>query len=112
MTRTDYIASITKYVQPETVDFLSAITDAQFNRLVEATEMMGGSEPGIDNAMVKTHETLEDFDNSRRTHWAECRKASAGADYRHFEGVQMARGKTRIPDLVVVDLGDFRVALS
>jgi hypothetical protein len=112
MARTDYIASIEKYVQPSTVDLLTSLTDEQFNRIVEATEMMGGSEPGIDNAMVKTHETLEDFDNSRRQHWAECRKATAGADYRHFEGVQMARGKARISDLVVVDLGDFRVALS
>jgi hypothetical protein len=112
MTRLDYIASIEKYAQPETVEFLRSLSDGQFERLVEATEMMGGCDLGIDNAPVKTHETLEDFDNSRDRFWAECRRTKTGADYRHYQGVQMARGKSRISDLVVVDLGEFRVALT
>lgn len=115
MTRTDFLAENQTYLNESSLHVLEAVTDAQFDALVAATEATNNLEPGLDNSLVRTHETIEDFENSRQSHWTECRAAHrcefAGYPAIHYRGVQMFRGQPRIHDLIVVDFGDFRVSL-
>ena len=94
------------------IDLIESLTQAQFDKLSAVTELMGNSDLGIDNSLVKTFETIEDFENSRKTHWRECRHAKIADGVALYSDVQMAKGLPRISEMAVVDLGDFRIVLK
>lgn len=114
---TDYLAQAAHYIDEGSRSIVEALTDDQFALLVAATdEYCGGSdnEPGIDSTLVRTHETIADFDASRAKHWNERGSREAleiGVDAVKFERVQMLKGQPR-HDFIVVDLGDYRVVVK
>ena len=71
--------------------------------------------PGIDCEVCATRETLAEFDDSRARFWTDRGYARdltiAGRPAKHYQAFQMQRGQTR-HDMLVVDLGDRRAALS
>ena len=113
---TAYIEAATHYLDAADAAIIETLTDNQFAALVAACELQtgGGDEPGIDCGLVKTFETIADFDNSSKK-WAEYRgretEDCAGAAAVKWERVQMQKGMTRT-DFTVVDLGEFRVVLT
>ena len=112
------MTSMTAYIDENraylgnSLDVLETLTQAQFDKLESATRAMGNNDVGIDNALIKTHETLEDFENSRKSHWRECRKHRIENDAVFYSDVQMLKGMSRISEMAVVDLGDFRIVLK
>jgi hypothetical protein len=116
-TVTEFLAQADHYIDEESRSILEVLTDDQFAAVVAATdEYCGGSdsEPGIDSTLVRTHETIGDFDASRAQHWNErgIRKVlEIGVDAVKFERVQMIKGQPR-HDFIVVDFGEYRVVIK
>jgi hypothetical protein len=110
MTRTEYVNENRTYLG-DSVDLLEAITDEQFQLLLRVTIEMGNSDPGIDNSLVKTHETLADFESSSKDWWA-CSWARIKDGVVYYSDVQMHKGAPRISEMAIVDLGEFRVVLT
>ena len=111
-----YIAENTNYLDEGSRSILESLNDEQFAVLVAASDAQsdGCQEPGIDNGLVRTHETLEDFDKSRAAHWSQRgrrEKCDINAPAIRFEDVQMFKGQPR-HTFVVVDLGEFRVVVK
>lgn len=115
MTRSDFILENQDYLDEDSLSVLEIVTDEQFAALVAATEATSSADPGVDNDLVRTYESIEDFESSRQKHWTECKTAKqcefAGFSAMHYEGVQMFKGQARIDNLIVVDFGDFRITL-
>jgi hypothetical protein len=112
MTRIEYINENESYLNEKSAYILDIISEEQFQILVAATVKMGNSDVGIDNEATRTQETIEDFEDSRKTHWRGCRKVTHASGAVFYEDVQMFKGQPRMAQLAVVDLGDFRVTLS
>lgn len=85
--------------------------------LVAACEELtgGGTDPGIDCDVCKTHETFADFDRSRDQHWSERGGREeleiGGYPAIKYERFQLRKGAPRATQ-IVVDLGDCRAALT
>lgn len=112
----EYLAENARYLNESARAIIEGITDAQLELLMAATDELnsGCREPGIDNDLVRTHETFSDFDDSRAKHWNERgfrEEVELAAPAVKFEDVQMLKGKPRV-SFIVVDLGDFRVVLK
>jgi len=105
-----------KYVGRNAAEALEGLPLAAWGALVEAVvdQNGAGSVPGIDCDVVKTHETLADFDSARVDAWsergerAEC--SFAGFPARLYERFQTFKGQQR-RTVIVVDCGDARAAL-
>lgn len=114
---TDYLKDSADYIDDSSLAVIEGLTDQQFAALVKATDELspGSSDPGIDNSVVRTAETLEDFYNAQKQHWAECGAREVldvnGFSAVKFERVQMRKGQPR-RDFLVIDFGDFRAALQ
>jgi len=111
----EYLTEAAHYIDEGSRSIVESLTDAQFAIIVAATDALneGCNEPGIDNGLVRTYETIPDFDDSR-SKWNErgSRKELAiEAPAVKFDRVQMIKGQPRT-DFVVVDLGDFRVVVK
>jgi len=95
---------------------ISQVPDAAWPFILEALDEHSGgaTDPGIDCAVAITRETLADFDASRANNWSErgAREEHTFGPYRalKFERFQLQRGDQRRNSLVI-DLGEFRVAL-
>lgn len=104
------------YMTEASAAALSVLTDEQFKALTAALEDMCGSDClGVDCGIVKTHETFEDFENSRTQFWSEQGTREDGEFYGVatviYHRVQMAKGKPR-QTFAVADCGDFRILLT
>lgn len=114
---TDFLAQAAHYIDEGSRSIVEGLTEDQFAILVAATdEYCGGSdsEPGIDSTLVRTHETIADFDASRAQHWNERGSREVleiGVEAVKFERVQMLKGQPR-HDFIVVDLGEYRVVVK
>lgn len=112
----DYLVEAAHYIDEGSRSIVEILTDDQFAILVAATDEYsgGGTEPGIDSTLVRTHETIADFDASRAAHWSQrgCREElRLDAPAVKFEDVQMVKGQPR-HTFIVVDLGDYRVVVK
>ena len=113
---TNYLAENAPYLDEASRSIIETVTADQFAVLVAASDAQsnGCENPGIDNALVRSHETLEDFDHSRANHWRERGyrdELNIGVQALRFEDVQMIKGQPRVT-FVVVDFGDFRVVVK
>lgn len=114
---TEFLNQAAHYIDKGSRSIIERLTDDQFAVLVAATdEYCGGSdsEPGIDSTLLRTNETIADFDASRAEHWNErgCREELAiGVDAVKFEQVQISKGQPR-HDFIVVDMGEYRVVVK
>lgn len=110
----EYLDDNARWMDESSAAVIEGLTDQQLEAIIEASEYFCGSEPGIDCALVKTHETLDDFDASRANHWSERGGRDeielSGFAGRAYERFQLFKGKPR-QSMVVIDLGDYRVTL-
>lgn len=115
MTKAEYIETNEKWLGERTAANLERVPEAHWAALLAATTLYGGTDPGIDCEVVVTRETLADFDAARQDHWSErggrTEHTIEGCPALQFERFQIARGKTRQSMMVVIDMGDIRVAL-
>lgn len=115
---TAFLEENSKYLSPnsDSAIAISQIPDAAWSAILEALDDLSGgaTEPGIDCAVAITRETLADFDHTRATHWSERGSRTecefGGFKALKFEKFQPKRGEQR-KDILVVDLGEIRVAL-
>ena len=111
-----YLAENAAYVDENSAINIEGMTDEQFAAANEAlADLMMGEDLGIGCTVAKTYETIADFIDTKNTRWAECGKTTettvAGFPAVHFQRFQIARGKPRQPDMVVIDFGTHRIAL-
>ena len=117
---TEFLAQASYYIDDCSAAIIEQLTDKQFDILVAATDEHCGncdeerSEPGIDSNLVRTHETLNDFEASRTDYWTERgtkKDINIGVPAVKYEQVQMFKGQTR-QNFIVVDLGEYRVVVK
>ena len=112
-----YLSANAKYIGEDSAVAISTLSDAVWPAILAALDELNGgaTEPGIDCSVAITHETLADFDNSRVNYWSEkgSRKVidCAGLSAILYKRLQLSKGAERV-EMVVVDLGDRRVALT
>lgn len=117
MTKAEFIAENTDYLNDRILANLEQIPDEAWNVVVECVDLAnsGGSEPGIDCDIAITHDTLDDFETARSEHWRECRRATistvGGFQVASYSGVQMHKGGQR-RDIAIIDCGEIRVCLG
>lgn len=104
------------YVDENSAAALEDLPVSAWAALVEACdELMLGDSPGIDCHVAKTHDTLADFDESRRKHWTEAGTRSdltlAGLPAIMYERAQLFRGHQR-ETLIVIDCGNCRAVVT
>ena len=113
----DYLAENASFIQGDTAVAIEQIPETAWPHILEALDELSGgaTAPGIDCDVFVTHETLEDFVHSRTTYWSEpgrfVRLTFGGYAAMKFLRFQMRRGQPR-GDMLVVDLGEFRVILK
>ncbi len=112
MTRIEYIEEYRQWIPEKSMSVLEKITDPQFEKLVDVTIQMGNQDVGMDNEIVETQETLADWEDNRKNHWRECGKVTVKDNVVLYEDVQMFKGQSRISQIAIVDLGEFRVSIS
>lgn len=113
---TDVLGDDASYCGDDSAAALEGLPAAAWPALVAACDEMGcGDAPGIDCAVAKTNETIDDFDASRAAHWSEPGRRSeldlAGRRAVMYERCQLRRGDQRLTQ-IVVDCGDSRAVLS
>lgn len=99
------------YMDDGSLAALESLDDSAWPVLVEAARIAG--DPGIDNEIALTHETLDNFDESWHS-WSERGERReievGGVAGRVYTGIQIARGQRR-QNLVVLDFGNQRVTM-
>lgn len=113
---TEFLVEAAHYIDEGSRSIVEMLTDEQFAILVAATDEFsgGGTEPGIDSTLVRTHETIADFDASRAAHWSQRgrrEELDINAPAIKFEDAQMIKGQP-CHTFIVVDLGDYRVIVK
>lgn len=111
--RTEIIGSDVDYMDADSLAALEALDDAAWPVLVEACQMAGAGDAGIDNDIALTHETLADFDYSRHG-WSERGEREeievSGIAGRVYKNIQTHKGERRC-NLIVLDFGSQRVTM-
>ncbi len=111
--RTEIIGGDVDYMDADSLAALEALDDAAWPVLVEACQMAGAGDVGIDNDIALTHETLAEFDASRNG-WSERGEREeievSGTAGRAYKNIQMHKGERRC-NLIVLDFGAHRVAM-
>lgn len=101
------------YMDDGSLAALEVLDDSAWPVLVEACQMAGAGDVGIDNEIALTHETLADFDDSRNG-WSERGGREeievSGIAGRVFENIQVRKGERRC-NLIVLDFGAQRVTM-
>ena len=99
------------YMDDDSLAALESLDDSAWPVLVEAARIAG--DPGIDNEIALTHETLDNFDESRHG-WTERGARTeievGGVAGRVYTGIQIAQGQRR-KNLVVLECGEQRVTM-
>lgn len=115
MTKTEYLTDNRSYLGGDQVSLIETLTDAQFAALQSLTARMGNADPGIDNTIVKSHETLADFDASRLAHWRERGQreetAAAGFTAVIYSDFQMIKSQPRRSTMAVAQFDGFTISL-
>ena len=105
------------YMDDGSLAALESLDDSAWRILCKASHIAGAGDPGIDNEIALTHETLDNFDASRHG-WSERGERKkievGGVDGWHpgrvYTGIQIAQGQRR-KNLVVLDCGNQRVTM-
>lgn len=111
--KTEIIGDDVDYMDAASLAALEVLDDAAWPVLVEACQMAGAGDPGIDNEIALTHETLAEFDASRNA-WSERGEREeievSGTAGRVYENIQVHKGARRC-NLIVLDFGAQRVTM-
>ena len=111
--RTEIIGDDVNYMDDDSLTALESLDDSAWPVLVEAARLAGAGDPGIDNEIALTHETLAQFDDSRNA-WSErgARREIevGGVAGREYKDIQIAKGQRR-QNLIVLDFGSQRVTM-
>ena len=111
--RTEIIGDDVNYMDDDSLTALESLDDSAWPVLVEAARLGGAGDPGIDNDIALTHETLAQFDDSRNA-WSERGEREeievSGTAGRVYENIQMHKGERRC-NLIVLDFGAQRVTM-
>jgi hypothetical protein len=116
MTKQELISENTDHMTDESLAAIEQIPEAAWDSVTTiALDENGWDEIGLNCDVSITHETLEDFDNSRINHWSERGQRSEieanGFKAIGYSGLQIAKGQQR-KEMIVVDCGDVRACLS
>jgi hypothetical protein len=111
MTKQELISENEKHMTNESLAAITSAPESAWAAIIAAAASIEAEDIGIDCEAATTHETLEDFDNSRVSAWAERGKRTQGEGFITYENIQIAKGQRR-QSLAVVDCGDFRIALT
>lgn len=115
MTKTQYIEENADYINESSLAAIEGLNEAEFLALIETGSAGYGEDPGIDNEIAKTAETLADFDNSRAISWHEKGKRTEcvfnGFAAIEYEDIQVAKGQQR-RSIVVIDFGNIRSVVT
>ena len=111
--RTEIIGDDANYMDDDSLTALESLDDSAWPVLVEAARLAGAGDPGIDNDIALTHETLAQFDDSRNA-WSERGEREeievSGMAGRVYENIQVHKGARRC-NLIVLDFGSQRVTM-
>ena len=101
------------YMDDGSLAALESLDDSAWRILCKASHIAGAGDPGIDNEIALTHETLDNFDASRHG-WSERGERKeievGGVAGRVYTGIQIAQGQRR-KNLIVLDFGNQRVTM-
>jgi hypothetical protein len=111
MTKQELISENEKHMTNESLAAITSAPEAAWETIVAAAAAIDAEDIGIDCEAATTHETMEDFDNSRMNHWSERGKRVAGSGFVVYENIQITKGQRR-QRLAVIDCGDFRLCLT
>lgn len=115
MTKTEYLTENRAYLRDQ-ADLIESLTEAQFQALLAITEEMGNADPGIDNNLVRSHESLADYDDSRMNYWRERggreEVSAASFDAVIYTDFQMIKGQPRRSAMAVVQFDGFTVSVA
>lgn len=109
-----YIEENRNYCGDEVLRVLEGLADANWQAVMQAAEAVHGigAEPGMSGGLVKTHETIADYDTAMRQHWNECSQRKQISDTLVlYRGVQAIKGQQR-RDFAVLDLGEYRIVVE
>lgn len=113
----EYLRENATYIDDVSAAVLEALTNDQLATIMAASDEFCGaddSQPGIDNDLVRTDETIADYDEARLTAWRERgtrEELELAAPAVFYEDAQAVKGQQR-SSFVVVDLGEFRVVIK
>lgn len=102
-----------EYIEDGSREVLESLNQNEFDVVVKASGILhgGNREPGIDNEVAKTSESLADFADS----WASQKGFNDvtidGFAARIYKAAQIRNGCPRV-DFLVIDFGVFRVVLQ
>ena len=103
-----------EYMDDDSLEALEALDDTAWPILCVAAKFIDSEEPGMDTEIALTHESLDDFDASRQSHWSEKgeREEIQIGDVvgRAYNSIQTRRGERRC-SLLVLDFGPRRVTM-
>ena len=102
------------YIESDSLAALEVLDDSAWPVLCEAASALDTKEPGIDTEIAITRETLEDFDNSRKSYWREKGEREeievSGIAGRVYREIQICKGERR-RSLIVLDFGEQRATM-
>lgn len=111
MTKQEHIEANAKYISDDSLAALEQAPESAWETIQAAADALDASDIGTDCEVAATHETMEDFENSRLTAWAERGKRVAGEGFVIYENFQITKGARR-QSLAVIDCGEIRIALT
>ena len=109
-TKAAHLAENSDYIGEDSLAAMEQIPESAWAMVQAAANALGASDIGIDCEVAATHETLEDFDNSRLG-WSERGKRTQGEGFITYQNVQIAKGRRR-DNIAVIDCGEIRIALT
>lgn len=101
------------YMDDGSLAALEVLDDSAWPLLCTASHIAGAGDPGIDNEIALTHETLDNFDESWHA-WSERGERKeievGGVAGRVYTRIQIAR-RSRRKNLIVLDFGNQRLTM-
>lgn len=101
------------YMDDDSLAALEVLDDSAWRLLCKASHIAGAGDPGVDNEIALTHETLDNFDASRHG-WSERGERReievSGIAGRVYKNIQTHKGERRC-NLIVLDFGAQRVTM-
>lgn len=115
MDKPSYLTENRSYLGDQS-GLIELLSEEQFQAVMALTETMGNADPGIDNALVKSAETLSDFDDARTNHWRERgrREETTAAGFKAiiYSDFQAVKGQQRRSAMGVIQFDGFTISLT
>jgi len=106
----NYIEENEKFISEKSLSILRELSQDQFDILADAGKILDFEAIGLDCEIIKTQETLLDFEISSKD-WIEFKDFKTIKNAVVFFGVQVKKGNQR-QNFIVVELVKFRVVLK